>query len=106
MKLAFLLLFLAIVFESIGTAFLKLENMLFALTLTSIFISISYVLMCFSLKKIPVGVAYAMWELIGTIFVLCIAFFIFNEKLSNTQILGVILAIIGILMINYKVFKP
>ena len=46
------------------------------------------------------GVAYALWELLGALGILAIAFFVFEESLSASQLAGVGLALLGIILIN------
>lgn len=53
-----------------------------------------------AIKKIQVGIAYAVWELLGIILILLVSFIVFKESLTLTQILGIILSIVGIIMIN------
>ncbi len=97
---AWFFLILAIVAEVIGTSFLKQENIFYALSMMSIFIALSYYFMGKAIVKIQVGIAYAVWELLGAVLIILVAFFIFGERLSPTQIFGLILAFIGIIMIN------
>lgn len=90
--------------EVLATSFLKLDGALgkgAALALMSFFIAISYLFMGFAIKRIQVGIAYAVWELLGVLLILAISFFIFKESLSSTQILGVLLALLGIVLINF-----
>lgn len=106
--LAWCFLILAILSEVLGTAFLKLDKawgILAALSAMSVFIGISYVFMGFAIKKIQIGIAYAIWELLGTLCILAMSFFIFDESLSKTQIIGIILAFIGIICINFGEVK-
>ncbi|OCX42137.1 multidrug transporter [Campylobacter ornithocola] len=90
----------AIVFEVIGTSFLKMENKIFGYVFMSLFIAFSYFLMGLAVRKIQVGIAYAVWELLGMVLILLVSFLLFNESLTNYQILGILLSIIGIIMIN------
>lgn len=91
----------AIVFEVIGTSFLKLDNKILAFLLMSFFIACSYYFLALAVKKIQVGLAYAIWELLGSILILLVSFLFFKEQLTNMQFLGIFLSIIGILMINF-----
>ncbi|NDJ27639.1 QacE family quaternary ammonium compound efflux SMR transporter [Campylobacter sp. MIT 12-8780] len=104
--LSWIFLLLAIAFEVLGTSFLKLENVSLALFLMAVFIAISYFFMGLCLKHIQVGIAYALWELLGTLGIVCIALFVFKESLSFTQICGIVLAFIGIILINFGEVKP
>ncbi|MCW1360079.1 multidrug efflux SMR transporter [Campylobacter sp. US33a] len=98
--IAWIFLLGAIVAEVIGTSFLKNENQFIAYGAMAFFIALSYYLMGLAIKKIQVGIAYAVWELLGVVLILLISFVFFNESLTTTQIIGIVLSIIGILMIN------
>lgn len=99
--LAWILLFGAIFAEVIGTSYLKADyGFIVKYASVTIFIAISYFLMGLAIKKIQVGIAYAIWELFGNISIIFISLFYFKEELSLNQFLGIILAIIGIILIN------
>ena len=101
---AYAFLLLAILAEVLGTAFLKMDKdwgKLGALGAMSVFIGVSYIFIGLAIKKIQIGVAYAIWELLGTLSILTLSFFIFKESLSNTQIIGIVLAFVGIILINF-----
>lgn len=104
--IAWILLIGAIVAEVIGTSFLKMElHKAFVYINMTLFIAVSYYLMGLAIKRIQVGVAYAVWELLGTIFVVLISLFVFKEMLTWSEILGIILAILGIILINMGEYK-
>ncbi|WP_139451591.1 DMT family transporter [Campylobacter armoricus] len=90
----------AIVFEVVGTSFLKMENKVFGYIFMALFIAFSYFLMGLAIRKIQIGIAYAVWELLGMVLILLVSFVLFREELTNFQILGIFLSIIGIIMIN------
>ncbi len=98
--IAWFFLIIAIVFEVLGTSFLKIENKFLAYFFMAIFIAFSYFFMAKAIQKIQIGIAYAVWELLGIILILLVSFIFFKENLTLTQILGIILSIIGIIMIN------
>lgn len=66
---------------------------------------LSYYFMALSLKRISVGVAYAIWEVLGALCVVCISVFYFGEELSLGQKIGIVCAISGIALINYAEIK-
>ncbi|MDT3328832.1 QacE family quaternary ammonium compound efflux SMR transporter, partial [Campylobacter coli] len=41
-----------------------------------------------------------VWELLGIILILLVSFILFKESLTSTQMLGIALSIIGIILIN------
>ncbi|EAJ6871450.1 QacE family quaternary ammonium compound efflux SMR transporter [Campylobacter coli] len=98
--IAWFFLISAIVFEVLGTSFLKMDNPILAYGFMAIFIAFSYFFMGKAIKKIQVGIAYAVWELLGIILILLVSFILFKESLTSTQMLGVALSIIGIILIN------
>ncbi|EFQ50347.1 multidrug efflux SMR transporter [Lactobacillus iners] len=96
-------LILAIVFEIIATAFLKLSN-----NFTNVWYSfgtiISYCL-CFylfslSLKSIALGVAYATWCGVGIIFTGIVSYLLWHESFPLPKLIGIILIIIGVVLCN------
>ncbi|ENK8069768.1 multidrug efflux SMR transporter [Campylobacter jejuni] len=97
---AWFFLIAAIVFEVLGTSFLKMENQVLGYIFMALFIAFSYFFMGKAIKKIHVGIAYAVWELLGIILILLVSFIVFKESLTLTQILGIVLSIVGIIMIN------
>ncbi|MBZ7943307.1 multidrug efflux SMR transporter [Campylobacter sp. RM13744] len=97
---AWFFLICAIVFEVLGTSFLKMENIVLGYFFMAVFIGFSYFFLSKAIKKIQVGIAYAVWELLGVIFILLVSFIIFKEILTLTQILGIVCAIAGIILIN------
>ncbi|EDO6837208.1 EamA family transporter [Campylobacter coli] len=97
---AWFFLIAAIVFEVLGTSFLKMENQILGYSFMAIFIAFSYFFMGKAIKKIQVGIAYAVWELLGIILILLVSFILFKESLTSTQMLGIALSIIGIILIN------
>lgn len=91
-------LFLAVIFETIGTTFLKLTNG-FTVLLPSIGTIVFYIL-CFyflslSLKTIDISVGYAIWGAFGIVLVTLIGFFYFHETISPLKILFILLIIIS-----------
>ncbi|WP_291949578.1 multidrug efflux SMR transporter [Campylobacter sp.] len=98
--IAWFFLICAIVFEVIGTSFLKIDNVIFGYFFMSLFIAFSYYFMGLAIKKIQIGIAYAVWELLGIVFILLVSFLLFKESLTKFQILGIVLSVIGIIMIN------
>lgn len=100
----YLFLALAIVFEVIGSSFLKLSDG-FSIIIPSAVVLISYGI-CFyffslSLKTINLGFAYAIWGGLGIILTTLISVFIFKEKLDLAAIVGITLIVSGVLVMNF-----
>ncbi|RAX56828.1 hypothetical protein CCZ01_08195 [Helicobacter monodelphidis] len=96
-----LFLFVAIIFEVCGVSLMKQidENWLKYSTMCCM-IAISYYFMALAIRKIPVAIAYAVWEVLGLILVVLFSLVVFGESLSYWQIFAMILAGCGILLIN------
>jgi spermidine export protein MdtJ len=98
-----ILLALAIIAEISGTLSMKWSSisddnlgyifMLFMITL-------SYILLSFSVKKIALGVAYAMWEGIGILFITLFSVLLFDESISLLKIIGLLTLVVGIALIK------
>lgn len=102
MKYWILLLF-AILAEVIGTLSMKwaaVYQQPIGYILMLIMIGISYLLLALAIKKIALGVAYAIWEGIGIFLITLCSVVFFDEAISLTKILGLIAIIIGISLIK------
>jgi spermidine export protein MdtJ len=98
-----LLLALAIVSEIIGTLSMKWasggEGMIGYFIMLAL-IAISYIFLAFAVKHIALGVAYAMWEGIGILFITLFSVLLFNETLSVLKVAGLITLVAGIALIK------
>lgn len=98
---AWIFLILAILTEIIATSFLKISlGQIWGYILMGIFIIVSYYFMGLCVHVIPIGTAYAIWEALGVSLIALLGIFIFKEKLTLHQIIGISLGIIGIILIN------
>lgn len=96
-------LILAIVFEIIATAFLKLSN-----NFTNVWYSfgtiisycLCYYLFSLSLKSIALSVAYATWCGVGIIFTGIVSYLLWHESFPLPKLIGIILIIIGVVLCN------
>ncbi|MFC0142253.1 DMT family transporter [Erwinia mallotivora] len=60
----------------------------------------SYYLLTLSLKKIPIGLAYALWAGIGIVATSLINFFLSGKGVYPGGLCGILLVITGVLVIN------
>lgn len=99
----YFILILAIICEVIGTIAIK-ESAAFTRFLPSIIVlicySLSYYLFSYCIQYIAVGIAYAIWSGLGTVALILIGIYWWNEKLQLYQIAGIILILAGSLIIN------
>lgn len=104
-----ILLALAIVAEITGTLSMKWAsvsdgNAGFILML--VMISLSYIFLSFAVKKIALGVAYALWEGIGILLITLFSVMLFDETLSTMKIAGLTTLVVGIVLIKSGTRKP
>lgn len=98
-----MLLGLAIAAEIIGTLSMKWssvsdDNLGYIFML--VMIALSYILLSFSIKRIALGVAYAMWEGIGILFITLFSVLLFDESISLLKITGLTTLVVGIALIK------
>lgn len=59
-------------------------------------IAASYYCMSLALRKIALGVAYSVWEIVGMIGILFVSFLFFSPHLTIKEYTGIIIGFIGI----------
>lgn len=99
----YLFLAAAIVCETIGTSFLKKTEQFSKPIPTFIFIvamALSFYLLSFALRGIPVGIAYAIWSAVGIVLISIVGYFVYGETLDLPAIIGIGCIIVGVLIIN------
>lgn len=98
-----IILFLAICSEVIGTTAMKLSNG-FTKIVPIVFVLLGYgaalVLLAKSMKDIPLGTAYAVWAGFGTVCAALIGKFLFHEHIGLPQILGMLFVMTGIIILH------
>lgn len=94
----------AIIFEVIGTNFMK-ASAGFTKVLPTAVTVVTYLLCyyCFaqSLKAVNLSVAYATWGAVGIILTTIIAVLVWHERVSPLEILGIVLIVIGTFLCNF-----
>jgi small multidrug resistance pump len=98
-----LLLGLAIAFETIGTTALKASDgmtRLWPALLVVVAYALSFWLLALVLRVLPVGVAYAIWSGVGICLIAAIGWVVFGQKLDTPALIGMGLIIAGIVTIN------
>ncbi len=104
-----ILLALAIVAEITGTLSMKWASVSDGHTgfiLMLVMISLSYIFLSFAVKKIALGVAYALWEGIGILLITLFSVMLFDETLSTMKIAGLTTLVAGIVLIKSGTRKP
>lgn len=93
----------AVVFETLGTSMLKLSGQFTRLLPTGITIIsylLSFYLLSYALRTLPIGVAYGAWGAIGIVFITFIGAIVFKQIPDLPAIIGFVLIISGVLIIN------
>jgi small multidrug resistance pump len=99
----FLILLLAILAEVAATSALKAsEN--FTRLLPSIIVvtgyGVAFSCLSFTLKTLPLGVAYAIWSGVGTALVAMVGWLFYKQQLDLPAVLGIALIMAGTLVLN------
>ncbi len=100
----YIYLALAIIFEVIGSSFMKASDG-FSKWIPSVIVVIAY-LICFyflavALKSIPLGVAYAIWGGLGIVFTAIISVVVFKQSLDLPAVVGIVLIVSGVVIMNF-----
>ena len=99
-----LFLLLTIGFEVLGTVSLKFSDGFTRLVPSILVVAgygISFYLLALLLKQdVPVGVIYAIWSGLGTVAIVLIGVWLWNEKLTMPTLFGIALVVIGVILIN------
>jgi small multidrug resistance pump len=98
-----LLLFAAILSEVAATTALKLSEGFTRLWPSLVVVAgygAAFYLLSFTLKAIPVGVAYAVWSGVGIVAITTIGWLWFGQSLDKPAICGIALILAGVLVLN------
>lgn len=103
MPMHYLYLILAVLFETIGTTALQASQQFTRAGPTIVVVlayGMAFFLLGLTLKYMPVGVVYAIWSGLGIVFIACIGFVVFGQRLDLPAIIGLGLILSGILVIH------
>lgn len=105
--IAWLALFVAGLFETVWAIGLKYTEGFTRLVpslLTLAAMAVSFALLAWSLKVLPVGTAYAIWTGIGAIGTVILGVVLFHEPMTTMRLVCVVLIVSGI--VGLKIFSP
>ncbi len=94
---------LAIMTEIIGTLSMKYASVnggMIGHIVMYVMITASYVLLSVAIKRVALGVAYALWEGIGILFITLFSVLWFDEPISALKVLGLATLIAGIMLVK------
>ncbi|WP_312227457.1 multidrug/spermidine efflux SMR transporter subunit MdtJ [Pseudescherichia sp.] len=98
-----ILLVLAIAAEITGTLSMKwasVNNDTAGFIFMLMMIALSYIFLSFAVKRIALGVAYAIWEGLGILFITLFSVMLFDETLSTMKIVGLLTLVTGVALIK------
>ncbi|AML58316.1 Spermidine export protein MdtJ [Serratia rubidaea] len=98
-----LFLGLAIATEIIGTLSMKYASVsggVMGHMVMYVMITASYILLSVAIKRVALGVAYALWEGIGILFITLFSVLWFDEPVSMLKLLGLATLIAGIMLVK------
>jgi len=93
----------AILFEVTGTMLLPLSKN-FTKPFPSIGLTIAYMLsfylLTFALKEIPIAIAYASWCGLGIFLITILSYIFYDQSIQWQSVLGLVLIIAGVTLVN------
>lgn len=96
-------LVIAIVFEVLGTSAMQAAQHFTRLAPTALMVvcyAVAFFFLSYTLRYIPVGIAYALWSGLGIVLISLVGYWSFGQKLDLAAILGLALIIAGVLVLN------
>ena len=97
------LLIVAILLEVAGTTNMKLSegfSKLVPSILVLFFYALSIIALTFAVNRLEVSVAYAIWSGLGTALVAIIGLWFFQESITITKVIALVLIVIGVVMLH------
>lgn len=101
--LAWVLLIIAGLFEVVWAYFMKVSNgftQLVPSILTIVFMIVSFGLLSYAMKTLPLGTAYTVWTGIGAVGSFAVGIFILGEPASAMRMLAAVLIISGLVLMK------
>ena len=93
----------SIVFEVAGTSIIKFSQgqcPVAGVLLMFGFIGVSYFLLAKAVVRLPIGVAYSLWEGLGLLLIFLVSVFVLGESISPMRLLSLGLIIGGIVLVH------
>lgn len=101
-------LVLAVVFEVVGTTIMKWfvnqGYMLSGTLFVTFMVGLAYLSLSQATTRIPVALANAFWEGLGMLLIALVSFAFLGEAISAGQAFALLLALLGIVVINYGAY--
>ena len=97
-------LVVAIVFEVLGTSAMQAAQHFTRVVPTATMVAcyaVAFFFLSWSLRYVPVGIAYAVWSGLGIVLISAVGYFVFGQKLDPAAIFGLGLIIAGVVVLNF-----
>lgn len=101
--MAWLVLILAGIFEVVWAYSMKLSEGFTKLTpsiITILFMILSFALLAYAMKTLPLGTAYTIWTGIGAVGAFLVGIFVLGEPATAMRMLAAILIISGLVLMK------
>lgn len=101
--MAWIMLILAGIFEVVWAYSMKLSDGFSKLTpsiITLVFMILSFVLLAYAMRTLPLGTAYTIWTGIGAVGSFLVGIFILGEPASAMRMLAAVLIISGLVLMK------
>ena len=101
--LAWIVLIFAGIFEIVWAYFMKLSDGFTKLTpsiLTIFFMVLSFGLLAYAMRSLPLGTAYTIWTGIGAVGSFLVGIFVLGEPASAMRMLAAVLIISGLVLMK------
>ena len=98
MHLGYIYLFFAIIFEVTGTLLLPISKNFTKPLISIVIVSaymISFYLLTFALKEIPLAIAYSTWAGAGIFLITLLGYLFYNQSLQWQSLVGLLLIAAG-----------
>ena len=102
--MAYLYLFVAIVFEVTATLLLPLSKNFtkpFISLAIIITYSISFLFLTYALNGIPIAIAYSTWAGVGIFLATLFGYFFYNQMMQWQCLIGLFLIVLGVSIVNF-----
>ncbi len=99
----YVLLFLAIMAETVGTMGLQASQQFTRMGPTALSVAsyaVAFYFLGLTLKFMPVGIVYAVWSGLGIVLIALMGYVLFSQRLDLPAMLGIALIVAGILVIS------
>ena len=103
LTLVYSVLVVAIVFEVLGTSAMQAAQHFSRALPTLVMVvcyAIAFYFLSWSLRFVPVGIAYAIWSGLGIVLISLVGYFVFGQTLDTAAMIGLGLIIAGVLVLN------